>query len=123
MIKLVIYGNPVTKKNSSRIIKTKTGRTMLIPSKAYAQYEKDFISQVTGDYKLGIDYAVNVKAVYYRQTKRRVDLNNLHSALHDCLVKAGVLEDDNYKIIARTDGSEVRFDKKNPRVEIEIERL
>ncbi|PID82024.1 MAG: hypothetical protein CSB16_03440 [Clostridiales bacterium] len=67
-----------------------------------------------------IDYPVNVKSVYYRATRHKVDLNNLHSALHDCLVKAGVLEDDNYKIIASTDGSRVEIDKENPRVEIEI---
>lgn len=120
MVKLIIYGNPVTKKNSNRIVSTKNGRKRIIPSKAYIDYEKMFCSQIHKEFKLMIDYPVNVKSVYYRATRHKVDLNNLHSALHDCLVKAGVLEDDNYKIIASTDGSRVEIDKENPRVEIEI---
>lgn len=69
-----------------------------------------------------IDYPVNVKAVFYMQTKRKVDLTNLHEALHDILVKYGVLEDDNFKIIQSTDGSRVSYDKWNPRTEVEITR-
>ncbi len=122
MLKFTVYGNPTTKKNSSRIVRVK-GRIMVIPSKAYTQYEKDFERQITGNLRQEIDYPVNVKAIYYRATKHRVDISNLHSALHDCLVKAKVLKDDNYKIIASTDGSRVRFDRDNPRVEVEIERV
>jgi hypothetical protein len=40
--------------------------------------------------------------------------------LHDILVKAKVLEDDNYKIVIGTDGSRVYYDKENPRTEVEI---
>ena len=46
---------------------------------------------------------------------------NLHSALHDCLVKHGVVTDDNYKIIATTDGSRVEIDRENARTEVIIE--
>jgi len=49
-----------------------------------------------------------------------VDLTNLHEALHDILVKCEVLEDDNCKIIAATDGSRVMYDKDNPRTEVVI---
>jgi hypothetical protein len=38
----------------------------------------------------------------------------------DCLVSAGVIEDDNCKIAASHDGSYVDYDKENPRVEIVI---
>lgn len=54
-------------------------------------------------------------------TKRRVDLSNLIEAVDDILVKAGVLEDDNYKIVQSHDGSRVLHDKENPRTEITIE--
>lgn len=70
---------------------------------------------------LGIDYPVNVKAIYYIDKDRKVDIINLHSALHDCLVKYGVVTDDNYKIIATTDGSRVEIDRANPRTDVEIE--
>lgn len=119
-IRFTIYGNPKTKKNSSQIIMNqRTGRPMVIPSKAYKQYEKDCGMQLNGK-GLKINYPVNIKAVYYRKDRRKVDLSNLHEALQDILVKYGVLEDDNYTIVASHDGSCVRIDKENPRTEVEI---
>lgn len=110
---------PTTKKNHSRIV-TRGNRPMVIPSKQYQEYEK-----AAGWFlrPLGIDYPVNVKAVYYMPTRRRVDLINLHSALHDVLVKHGVVVDDNCRIIVSTDGSRVEYDKDNPRTEVEISEV
>jgi Holliday junction resolvase RusA-like endonuclease len=53
-------------------------------------------------------------------THRRVDLCNLHAALHDILVKYQVIEDDNSKIVVSTDGSRVLYDKDHPRTEVVI---
>lgn len=115
-----IYGNPKTKKNKSQIIVNKsTGRPIIIPSKAYLQYEKDCGLQLKGR-GLNIDYPVNLKAVYYRQDRRKCDLSNLHEALQDILVKYNVIKDDNFTIIASHDGSRVEIDKENPRTEVEI---
>lgn len=119
VLKLTVLGNPATKKNSGQIVK-RGRRHILIPSKRYISYEKDFIRQITGNLRLEIDYKVNVKALYYRATRHLVDISNLHNALHDCLVVSKVLKDDNYKIIHSTDGSRVYFDKNNPRVEVVI---
>ena len=94
------------------------GYPRIMPSKAYKQYEKDckpFMPKITT-----IKEAVNVQAVYYMPTRRKVDLCNHHEALHDILVRYGVLEDDNYKIIASTDGSRVEYSKDNPRTEVTI---
>ena len=66
---------------------------------------------------------MNVRCVYYMKTARRVDLANLIEATTDILVKTRVLEDDNSKIVAAHDGSRVELDRKNPRVEIEIEEM
>lgn len=115
--------NPVTKKNSSQIIHIgKGGRHALIPSKAYKAYEEEagWYIKCKG---IKIDYPVNVKALYYMQTHRKVDLANLNSALHDVLVKYGVLKDDNSEIIVSTDGSRVFYDKDYPRTEVYIERV
>ena len=120
-MKFVIPLTPVTKKNSSQIILVK-GRPCLIPSKKYKQYEKDtrhFMPKVDQP----INQPVNIKALYYMPTKREVDLINLHSALHDVLVKHGVLKNDDSKIVIATDGSRVKYDKENPRTEVEIEVL
>ena len=67
-----------------------------------------------------IDYPVNIKALYFMPTRRKVDLCNLHEALCDVLVKYGVIEDDNSRIVVSMDGSRVLYDKYNPRTEVEI---
>ena len=78
---------PRSKKNSSQIIFLK-GRPMLIPSKLYRQFEKDCLKVIDKKYRQNIDYPVNIKAIFYMQTKRKVDLTNLLEALDDMLVKA-----------------------------------
>lgn len=119
---------PRTKKNSQQIvlvdfIDKQTGRKkkrpIIIPSKQYKDFEEAALWFIEA---VGIDYPVNVKAIFYMKTRRKVDLTNLLEALDDVLVKGGMLKDDNCQIITSHDGSRVRFDKENPRIEIEIER-
>lgn len=120
-IEMTIYGNPATKKNSMEIYRnSRTGQPFLTQSKRYKDYAKDCAKQITGKYKQGIDYPINLKCVYYRKTKHRVDLTNLLAATCDILTDCGVIADDNYKIVKSHDGSRVDFDSDNPRVEIEI---
>ena len=91
----------------------------MIQSKKYRQYEKDALKLIKKP-KEPISAPVNLRCVFYRATKHRVDLSNLIEAAQDVLVKAGVIEDDNYKYIKSLDGCRVEFDKQNPRTEIEI---
>lgn len=125
-MKLTIYGNPVTKKNSQRILYkfTKFSRKtpFIAPSKAYVDYETDCLRQIKRP-RSPISARVNVRCVYYMKTARQIDLANLIEATTDILVKARVLEDDNSKIVAAHDGSRVDYDKQNPRVEIWIEEM
>ena len=67
-----------------------------------------------------IDYPVNIKMVFYRDSLRKIDLSNLEESICDILVKFGVLADDNRDIVAGMDESRVYYDKLNPRTEIEI---
>lgn len=90
---------------------------MVIPSKQYKEYEEIALWQLPRVY---YHIPVNVKCVYYMNAKRRVDLTNLLEATDDILVKGGVLADDNCTILVSHDGSCVKYDKENPRVEIEI---
>ncbi len=117
MINFTISIPPVTKKNHSQIIMVK-GTPRVIPSKQYIQYEKD--CQFFMPHIMTIDKRINVKAIYYMSTRRKVDLPNLHNALHDVLVAYRVVTDDNSNIIASTDGSRVMYDKISPRTEVEI---
>ena len=121
-IKFIVPGNPITKKNSQRICKTKNGRSFIMPSKNYVDYENNFCI-FASRYKKKIDYPINIKCVYYMQTRRKVDLTNLLSATMDCLVSSGVIVDDNRNIAGANDGSRVFYDKENPRVEITISDL
>ncbi len=111
---------PRTKKNSQQIIiNPRNKRPMVIPSKLYRQYEKDAGMFLRGKFAR-IEDPVNVKAIYYMPTRRKVDITNLHEALHDVLTHYAVVADDNSNIIAATDGSRVRYDKTNPRTEVTI---
>ena len=98
---------PVTKKNHQQIVKA-GGRYIVVPSKQYIPDAE-------------ISERINVKALYYMPTKRRVDLTNLNEALHDCMVKHKCIQDDNSNIIFGTDGSRVLYDKDFPRTEVYIE--
>lgn len=111
--------NPVGKKNSQQILKGKGGRPFIAQGKRYKDYEKSCL-QFLPELPEPIDYPVNVRCVFYRESKRKVDLANLLEAIQDILVTGGVLADDNRDIVATTDGSAVYYDKAYPRTEIEI---
>ncbi|TXI93638.1 MAG: RusA family crossover junction endodeoxyribonuclease [Neisseriales bacterium] len=117
MIKFTIQLNPVTKKNHSQII-FRNGKPRLIPSKQYLQYEKDAGWFVNGNKAPA--GRLNIKAIYHMAKQTKVDITNLHSALHDVLVKFGVIQDDSWQYVGGTDGSRVMFDPVNPRTEVTI---
>lgn len=119
-IVITLQGDPRTKKNSPRI--ARCGRySKILPSESYEKYSIDCMYQIVTRYKRNcIDSPINLKCVYYMQTRRRVDLANLLEATCDILVDAGIIADDNSNIIVSHDGSRVKHDKTNPRVEIEI---
>lgn len=122
-ISFVIDVIPRTKKNSNRIVKIGNKRKV-ISSKQYEEFEKECIYKLDNKLKqLCIEEPINIRAVFYMDTKRRVDITNLLNALDDMLVKAGVIKDDNRNIVASHDGSLVLYDKERPRIEIGIKPL
>ena len=125
-IEFTIPLEPRTKKNSQRVIRDRAGRTMIVQSAKYKQYVKDsalVLNAVKGrnEIREPIIEPVNIRATFYRSTKRIVDLTNLQECLHDVLVDSGILADDSYRIIVSTDGSRVRYDRNDPRTEVVIE--
>lgn len=120
--RFVIPFPPVTKKNSQRILKRGNGGAFIAPSAKYVEYERYAVQYIRlmGIKPVEEPFPVNVKAVFYMPTARRCDLVNLLEALDDVLVKAGILPDDNYKVIAGHDGSRVEVDRENPRTEVVI---
>ena len=117
-MKITIPLNPVTKKNSMRIVRC-GAYTKLLPSKQYVEYEKAcraFVSPLNEP----INKPINLQCLFYMQTRRKVDLTNLLNAINDILVKYEILADDNSSIVFSMDGSRVFYDKENPRTEITI---
>lgn len=124
-LKIVIGIEPRTKKNNSEVkFNRKTGKPFISPSKAFKEYQAEcFPYLYPMRHVLEGKKGLNIQAVYYMRTRRRVDLNNLHNALHDILVHYEVIDDDNSEVIAATDGSRVKFDKDFPRTEITITQV
>ena len=118
---------PRTKKNHQVIKKNwRTGAHYVGQSDSYVQYEKDCLWFIPAKARKNIQTPVNVKALFYMDRNAKVDVTNLHSALHDILVAAGVLKDDSSLhpcIVAGTDGSRVRYDPEHPRTEVTITTL
>lgn len=113
---------PISKKNHQQILKNKkTDKYFVAPSKQYRDYERDAMWFVPKGKQ--IDYPVNIKCLFYMPTKRPCDLTNMLESVDDVMVKAGLLKDDNYKIVVSHDGSRVLHDKFNPRTEVYIERV
>ena len=119
LFNLTIPLEPRTKKNSGRMVKTKTGKSFLLPSKAFSEYQKE-CGYLLKRFPLHLEQPINIKAIYFMGTRRKVDITNLNSALHDILVHYDVIADDNMRIVMGTDGSRVYYDKDNPRTEITI---
>lgn len=129
-MQFVIPLPPVTKKNSQRIlyrwvIDSKTGKRkrvpFIAPSEAYERYGRLAAHFIPRMYTF--NEPVNIKCLFYMQTRRKCDLTNLLEAVDDILVGAGLLADDNYTVIEAHDGSRVYYDPDAPRTEIYIERV
>lgn len=119
-MKIVIPINPVTKKNHGVLVTVK-GRKMMLPSNAYAKWEKK-CKEYIPERDFPIDEPINLKCLYFMQTRRKCDITNLLQATCDMLVKYKILKDDNYSIVSSVDGTQVFYDKENPRTEIYIEK-
>lgn len=119
--RIVLTGDPRTKKNSQRIV-VQGKRRFIMPSAQYKKYENACLWQLKGK-RWQLAGPLNLKCEYYMATRRKVDLVNLNESILDILVKAGVLEDDNRDVVATMDGSRVEYDKNNPRVEITITQI
>lgn len=65
---------------------------------------------------------VKMKITYYFKDHRRHDPGNYDKMILDALVEANIIKDDNYEVITEftTIG---KYDKDNPRTEIEMEEI
>nr|DAQ28383.1 MAG TPA: Endodeoxyribonuclease RusA [Caudoviricetes sp.] len=120
-MEIVIQGQPRTKKNGSRIALTPDNKRVLLPSKAYEQYERVALVQLAR--VQAVHGPISVVCRYFLQNRAHwPDLVGLLQATSDILQAAGVIDDDKY--IVNYDGSMIAgLDKNNPRVEIIIHQI
>lgn len=130
-LKFTIKADPRTKKNSLMIAGSgkrcprcnKFEKQWVRQGKAHDAYEKAALWQLRPRPARPIDYPVNVQCLFHMETRRKVDLLNLLATVDDLLVEAGILADDNCRIVVSHDGSRVLHDPRNPRTEILIQKL
>lgn len=123
-----IKGDPRTKKNSMQIVGSgkrcpvcgKFEKQWIKQSSQHDAWSEAAAWQLTNKPREPIDFPVGCKYTCYMATRRLVDGLNLYAAIDDLLVKNRILKDDNSTIVIHHDGSRVKYDKDNPRVEIEI---
>lgn len=121
---------PVTKKNHGRIVTygkrcptcKKGSISKLLPSKQYEEYERKIAKYLNALHRaIGtISCPINLKCLFYCDTRRQSDLVGHLQSIQDLLVEYKCIEDDCRDIVASTDGSAVLYDKENPRTEIII---
>lgn len=114
-----IQGQPITKKNSNRVVTGRNGRPYVIPSAQFEKYQAEAIPQLKPVAK-PIECPCNVCVEYHVRDLIRRDLVNLLAATCDILVAAHILVDDNWRIVYSHDGSKVIVDRPNPRAVITI---
>lgn len=125
MLKFTIPVKPRTKKNHTNFVTLRNGKTILLPSKPYREFEKTVCTFIEGHFGNiePIEEPVNLKCIFYKEKDYRSDLPGYIQAIADSLVKGGLLKDDNTKIITGIDGSRVFLDRDNPRIEVEITKI
>jgi len=117
LTRLVIPGQPATKKNS-QVARCVNGKPVVLQSKAYRNYEKMALKALLACPCESFTGPVVVTVHYWLKDKRRPDLTNLLQATADILEKAGVISDD--REIVSWDGSRIMGVSPDPRAEITI---
>ena len=125
MLSFTILGAPRTKKNHSRLVWA-GNRPRVLPSEAHEEWfgpallmAKSIVNRLHyQSFPITID--VNVCATFYRD-RNTGDANGYYQALADLLEKAGVVKND--RQIVSWDGSRLRKDAENPRIEVSIQEV
>lgn len=117
LINILLDGEVPSKKNSR--INTRSGRSF--PNRKYTQWHDTQLLLLDKTKKI-TDEQVEIQMDFTHGTLRRRDSDNAVSSVLDLLVDAGILPDDNWKVVKRLVIN--NFYKKNkPRCSIQIRTL
>jgi Holliday junction resolvase RusA-like endonuclease len=117
---ITILGQTPAKKNSRQGV-VRAGRIMNFPSKIYQAWEVEALWQLKGKPTF-TSSKVRVNYFFYCGDHRRRDLDNMIASVNDALVKAGIIDDDDWKHLSIGTAMGM-YDKENPRAEIKIEKI
>jgi len=116
IVDICIYGEPCSKANSRRIVRTKSGQSMVIKSKKALEYVESFAKQCpTLDKLVEEDVSVTITIFY---ASRRPDLDE--SLILDCL-QGKVYKND--RAVKEKHIYWGGVDKQTPRAEISVRYL
>lgn len=113
---LVINGQCPAKKNS-RIGIVRNGRVMNFPSKIYSEWEKSALWQLKGQPPVE-EYPISMTVIFYVRDNRSRDMDNMLPSIMDCLQKAEILADDDWKHVDTITLQFGGIDKENCRTEV-----
>ena len=115
---ITIPGQTTSQKNSKQIIPSRPPR--LVDNPIVKKWRVDTAKYLAGTYKEDLkDKQVIAIYTFYLKDRVRRDIDNMISSCNDALVQAGILSDDNWKVL-RIGGAEALLDKDNPRAEITL---
>lgn len=117
-MEITIPGQTPSQKNSKQIIPSKPPR--LVDNKIVREWRNKTAKYLQESYHDDMkDKQVIAIYSFYLKDRVRRDIDNMISSCNDALVQAGVLSDDNWKVL-RIGGAEACLDKENPRAEITL---
>lgn len=113
---ITIPGQTPSQKNNKQIIPSQPPR--LVDNPVVRKWRNGTAKYLAETYKEDLK-GKQVIAIYtfYLKDRVRRDIDNMISSCNDALVHAGILSDDNWKVL-RIGGAEAVLDKENPRAEI-----
>lgn len=118
-MEITIPGQTPSQKNNKQIIPSRPPR--LVDNPRVKLWRKDTAKFLRETYKEDLkDKQVIAIYTFYMKDRTRRDIDNMISSCNDALVEAGILSDDNWKVL-RIGGAEAHLDKENPRAEIVLD--
>lgn len=115
-LEVVIPGQAVSQKNNKQIIPSRPPR--LVDNAIVKKWRNETAKYLSDTYTEHFrDKQVVAIYTFYLKDRVRRDIDNMISSCNDALVQAGILSDDNWKVL-RIGGAEATVDKDNPRAEI-----
>lgn len=113
----IIEGQVPAKKNSRQCF-VKNGRMINIPSQRYKDWHTQAMAQLNGFGSLKPPYELVCK--FYFKDKRPRDLDNALASVCDLLQDAGIIENDDAKLLTKVTAIYGGVSKEAPRVKVEL---